>query len=179
MQIAARSPPARHSNALLTTAAARVDRSISIVKLWSIQREAAFVAVEDDPVSLAPLVRLETTGSSSRREALPGRASFTINEIESLAVEVRSNKRARVESRESRIRPSPGERKRRDVEHNLAACLRRTGTDCKLEQTPGNILSGRRRRSRQPIRQRRDQTTQPCTLFLSDVSFRTLPNWIK
>ena len=27
------------------------------------------------------------------------------------------------------------------MEHNLA-CLKRTATDCKLEQTPGNILSG-------------------------------------
>lgn len=53
-------------NALLTTAAARVDRSISIVELWSIQREVAFVVDVDDPVSRI-LVRLQTTGSSPRR----------------------------------------------------------------------------------------------------------------
>lgn len=125
-------------NALLTTAAARVDRSISIVELWSIQREVAFVVDVDDPVSRI-LVRLQTTGSSPRR------LRFFHNQWDwELAYEVRSNKRARCSRahRESRIRANrPGERKRRDVEHNLA-CLRRTATDCKLEQTPSNVLSG-------------------------------------
>lgn len=120
-------------------------------KLSSMQYEASF-ATDDSCSSHLGKSRssvIVISQSYSRSTVL----LFTISEIEARAKLDKTNTRY-IRATRVAILADRTERKRRDVEHNLA-CLKRTATDCKLEQTPSVLWE---RRSRQPICRRRAQT---------------------